>query len=301
MSKSVIRNKNVSSSEATPLDKARDKLRRELQIEEVHLMPSSSRLSLELTQRLMPSSFLLTYGKAVLLELMFILIAVLNLFCDSAPIHSGEDSVDRKLIYYNASVTTTTATITWMCNVKSVGYLIYGLKNPDTFLSYGNKAKFHTVTLSNLPQTTTYKYYVSCGEFGSLKGTSLPQTFTTLTSINDVLIKQSIWLLGGTANGNAVAQVDVYDTVNNAWYANYTSIPTPRIYAGIVSNNGKIYVMGGMTKNSNGTYSVTNIVEEYTPTTNSWVTMTVMPSNLQGFVAASVGQDIYLVGLLQRI
>lgn len=206
--------------------------------------------------------------------------------------------MERKILFYNATVTTNSATITWFCSVKSVGTLIYGLKNPDTFFSYGNESIFHTITLSNLPQTTNYKYYVTCGEFGNLKGTSLPLTFTTLTTpptINDILIKQSIWILGGTSNGSPVAQVDVYDTVNNAWYPSYTSIPTPRVYAGIVSNNGKIYVMGGMTKNANGTFSVSNLVEEYTPTTNTWATMTNIPSNLQGFVATSVGQDIYLL------
>jgi N-acetylneuraminic acid mutarotase len=224
------------------------------------------------------------------------ILCILFLFnCDGTPLQNGRDTSDRKIIFYNTIVTPNSATVTWLCSVKSIGTLIYGLKNPDTFFSYGNESIFHTITLSNLPQTTTYKYYLTCGEFGNLKGTSIPLTFTTLTTINDILIKQSIWILGGTSNGNPVAPVDVYDPVNNAWYPTYTSIPTPRVYAGIVSNNGKIYVMGGMIRNANGTFSVSNLVEEYTPTTNTWATMTNMPSSLQGFVAASVGQDIYLL------
>ncbi|MCE9501514.1 MAG: hypothetical protein K8R21_13590 [Leptospira sp.] len=222
------------------------------------------------------------------------MIIFLFVSCDNTPLKSGSGEAGIRITYFTAIPSANSAVITWGCSSESSGFLVYGLKGPETFLSLGNKAKTHVITISGLTQQTTYQYYVTCGEFGG-KGTSIPLTFRT-TGINDDLQKRSIWILGGTSNGNTpLAQVDMYDPVDNIWYTNITSIPTPRLFAGVVSNNGKIYVMGGL-KSVSGIFTTVNTVEEYTPATNTWKTMATMPTTLQGFVVSSVGQDIYAIG-----
>jgi len=343
--------------------------------------------------------------------------------CENSPIQSSADTIDKQLTYVSASVQTYSAAITWTCNVEAKGYLFYGLENPNTALSYGVESKIHVVNLDNLTHETNYKYYVTCGDVGNLKGTSPPLTFTTLpiesftvptitipavtsptnptstlentstlgvpefiaptlsipispvsdlgntttlsvpefisptfsipispvsnlgntttlgvpefttpaftipiNPISDLattatlglpefpipipgvidtglgtlgtvnlmsknLAERGIWILGGMSSGSIVGQVDLFDPVANIWYASVTTIPTPRTNAGIVSNNGKIYVIGGLIGDV-----AQSLVEEYDPYLNSWRTMASMPFSLQGFIVASVGNDIYAIG-----
>ncbi len=326
-----------------------------------------------------------------------ILFCLLLYRCNNSPIQSSADTIDKQLTYVSASVQTYSATITWTCNVKAVGYLFYGLDNPSTALSYGMESEIHVVNLNNLTHETNYKYYVTCGDIGNFKGTSPSLSFTTLpiesftvptitiptvtsptnptsnlentsslgipdfipptlsipinpvsnlgdtitlsvpeftsptfpiplSPVSDLgttatlglsaftipipvvidtglgvlggvslmsksLAERGIWILGGMSSGSSVGQVDLFDPVANIWYASITTIPTPRTNAGIVSKNGKIYVIGGLIGNS-----AVNLVEEYDPYLNSWRTMASMPYTLQGFIVASVGNDIYAIG-----
>ena len=104
--------------------------------------------------------------------------------------------------------------------------------------------------------------------------------------------QRGIWVLGGVgALGNPVAQVDLFDPNDGSWMAAISNIPTPRINAGIVSNSGKIYVIGGLIG-----VNAQSLVEEYDPITNIWRTMANMPVTLQSFSVSSVGSDIYLIG-----
>ena len=91
-----------------------------------------------------------------------ILFCLLLYRCNNSPIQSSADSIDKQLTYVSASVQTYSATITWTCNVKAVGYLFYGLDNPSTALSYGMESEIHVVKLNNLTHETNYKYYVIC-------------------------------------------------------------------------------------------------------------------------------------------
>lgn len=69
-------------------------------------------------------------------------------------------------------------------------------------------------------------------------------------------------------------------------------MPTPRVYAGVVSLGGKIYVIGGLDSTLK---TVSNAVEELNPITKTWKTMANMPLPIVGAVVASVGTGIYVV------
>jgi hypothetical protein len=156
--------------------------------------------------------------------------------------------------------------------------------------------------MKNLQENQTYFFKVFCGKPSSEKDFSLflSNPFRTLktevpTSIlNTAQIQRGIWVLGGIgSSGESIAEVDFYDPIEKKWYPNLTNIPTPRKFAGIASNNRKIYVMGGMIGNT-----TVSLVEELSITESSltWKTMNPMPANLQGFLADSTGNEIYLLG-----
>ncbi len=88
--------------------------------------------------------------------------------------------------------------------------------------------------------------------------------------------------------------IDLYDPVTDIWYENVTTVPTPRAYSGIVSLNGKIYVIGGVANPSG--FLVSNLVEEYDPFNNSWRTLNPAPVSIQGVLAAVSGNSIFLLG-----
>ncbi len=229
--------------------------------------------------------------------------------CSNSPVNKGNETENLKVeITYTNEITTTSATISWTCSQEAEGRLLYGKNITDNTQYTPFKSKFHRFNLSNLTQDTTYKYLAFCG---NTLQTFLPLnfflTFKTLKQeipppvippppvpSMDEIFNRGIWILGGlTASNSFISQVDVYDPADDIWYPQITSIPTPRSHAGIVSYGGKIYVMGGLFLNSSSQIAVTNIVEEFNPSTKTWRTMSSMPTSLQGFVSGIEGNSIY--------
>jgi hypothetical protein len=255
----------------------------------------------------------------------FLLILIFFISCDQNPIGKARKDRKQKLIAYSVTnISTNSAQVNWSCSESSTGILSYGKNTLDTSLTSIKNATIHSMNLTNLNQNQTYYYKTLC-DFPSNADISIlvspsfqtniipdpvplpppvqpeppaPPIIPTPTPpppplLSSEQIKRGIWILGGSDNsGNAIAQVDFFDPVLNKWYANVTNIPTPRKFAGIVSNNGKIYVMGGMVGSS-----TVSTVEELTPgDTFVWRTMNPMPVTLQGFVVSSTTNEIYIIG-----
>jgi hypothetical protein len=86
-----------------------------------------------------------------------------------------------------------------------------------------------------------------------------------------------IFAIGGrVAGGAASGVVEAFDIATNQWSTGYAPMPTPRAHMMIAEWGGKLYVFGGDTGPSNT--GITNVVESYDPATDTWTTMTPMPT-----------------------
>ncbi|XHH10177.1 MAG: Kelch repeat-containing protein [Candidatus Bathyarchaeia archaeon] len=100
----------------------------------------------------------------------------------------------------------------------------------------------------------------------------------------------------GTATGktsNVVGTNEEYNPTDDTWTLK-ESMPTPRAGLGIAVYEGKIYCIGGWTKD----YSDTNVNEVYDPATNSWETKSSLPSAQSLLTANVVNSKIYVLPLL---
>jgi N-acetylneuraminic acid mutarotase len=88
----------------------------------------------------------------------------------------------------------------------------------------------------------------------------------------------------------------MYDPLTNTW-KRLADIPTPRRSACSASVNGRLLVIGGTTTGYNTTPAVPiNTVEAYDPVTDSWTTLSPMPTARFGTTAAVIGSSVYVIG-----
>lgn len=78
------------------------------------------------------------------------------------------------------------------------------------------------------------------------------------------------------ADASPVREIDFFDPVTSTWYPSATSIPTPRVFANVVSHKNKIYVIGGMEKQGIN-YVTSKKTEVYDPYLDQWTTLSDMP------------------------
>jgi N-acetylneuraminic acid mutarotase len=74
-----------------------------------------------------------------------------------------------------------------------------------------------------------------------------------------------------------------------------TDMPTARIYLSTSVVNGKIYAIGGATRKIPAAISVST-VEEYDPSTDTWIVKSPMPTPRWGFATGTVEGKIYAIG-----
>ncbi|EPG67798.1 Kelch repeat-containing protein [Leptospira wolffii] len=180
------------------------------------------------------------------------------------------------------------ATVSWKCSRESQG----NLYTDSGMIPSLQNSKTHFVKIDSLSPNTEYNAIYTCGSEKIQEG----QSISFRTWISDEPQKtRGIWILGGIGSTAApVAEVDLFDPVTGVWYPSVTSVPTPRIYSSILSHKGKIYVIGGL-EESGGGYVSSSKVEVFEPYSMTWSTLTSLPSGSQGAVAASVGDEIYIV------
>jgi N-acetylneuraminic acid mutarotase len=81
-----------------------------------------------------------------------------------------------------------------------------------------------------------------------------------------------------------------YDPISNSW-STVAPLPIPRVNHGLVTLNGKIYVIGG--NNSTG---VLDSIYEYDPLTDNWAAKEPMPQGYMQFSTAVINDKIYIIG-----
>jgi len=127
------------------------------------------------------------------------------------------------------------------------------------------------------------------------------------TAISSAIVNQSnttiplevrnrgIWLIGGSSSASTlspISEVDLYDPVDNKWYEGITQLPKPVMFAGVTANNGKIYVIGGMTSAEN----LTRVVQIFDIESHTWSYGPDFPVAIQGLKAFSIETNVYTVG-----
>lgn len=106
-----------------------------------------------------------------------------------------------------------------------------------------------------------------------------------------------IYAIGGaTTNEYDLSVVEEYDPLTDTW-ATKSSMPTARHRIGATfARNGRIYVMGGEIFLHPGV-TVTNVVEEFDPVTDSWTTRSSMPTSRNSLgVATATNGKVYAIG-----
>jgi hypothetical protein len=222
---------------------------------------------------------------------IYFIILILN-FCSNG-LEKSKDELNLRLLYFSVSNRGLNSfTVQWACSSESRGVLGYGISDINNYQFSLTTSRIHTITVRGLQEDQNYSYTTSCdGKNTATSPINLVKTLKSPPSMQEIY-NRGIWILGGIGpSGVLASQVDLYDPIEDRWYPSITSIPTPRLNAGIVSNSGKIYVIGGLIKEI-----TQSLVEEYNPSTNTWRTMSSMPVTLQSFLVSSVGTDIFILG-----
>lgn len=176
----------------------------------------------------------------------------------------------------------------WTCSDAADGFLI----GPQGILPSLKTSKTHYMEIQGLVPQTEYQVILTCQKPDPSLG--IPLSFRTWVSETPEKT-QGIWILGGMgSDGNPSPQIDLYDGNSEIWFPAVTSVPSPRAFASILSHKSKIYVIGGLEK-SGSVYSVSVKVEAYDPYNDSWETKADLPQAAQGAIAASVGDEIYIL------
>jgi len=111
-------------------------------------------------------------------------------------------------------------------------------------------------------------------------------------NVNLVEIDGLIYAIGGAGAGN---RLEAYNPLNNTWNV-LAPMPTGRQHNTSCVVNDKIYVMGGVTR-SNRTNQIhgkkIDKNEVYNPKSNSWQTLSPLPTPCGDPIISAVGNNIY--------
>jgi N-acetylneuraminic acid mutarotase len=92
----------------------------------------------------------------------------------------------------------------------------------------------------------------------------------------------------------------MYDPVTDTWDMTKTAPLTPRGIDGAGVIDGKLYVVGGCRgfppTGPDCSAGITNVLEVYNPGTDTWTTLTPMPTPRGGLTAAVIDGKLYVVG-----
>ena len=126
----------------------------------------------------------------------------------------------------------------------------------------------------------------------------LTKTYRRQYLAEAVTLNNTVYFFGGCPFrsmgfcDNASDSLLMYNVASDSWTAKKSLLFAHSGHASTVLNN-KIYVFGGVTKNS----SLPNRKSEvYDPTTNIWSSLTSLPSDMVNFSCNAVNGKIYLIG-----
>ena len=102
-----------------------------------------------------------------------------------------------------------------------------------------------------------------------------------------------IYYAGGLSNGQAVNWLDVYDPQSNQWSA-LPNMPTARDHFHAVALNGKLWAIGGRTKDIGATVTAN---EAFDFSSKTWSAgHKPLPTPRGGFAAAASGDEVLIIG-----
>ena len=113
---------------------------------------------------------------------------------------------------------------------------------------------------------------------------------TARYALGSAVVNGIIYAIGG----NSTATVEAYDPATSTW-STKASMPTARGYPTISVASGIVYIIGGYS-GGYGTPVPLTKVEAYDPTTDSWSTLTPMPTARYSLAGAEVNGVIYTIG-----
>jgi N-acetylneuraminic acid mutarotase len=125
---------------------------------------------------------------------------------------------------------------------------------------------------------------------------ALPRMPTPRNHLTAGVMGQVFYAVGGRSGGmhSASSAVEAFDPATSTWTAK-AALPTARSGIAGVAVNGCFYVFGGE-GNPAHPQGVFAQVEAYNPRTNTWQSLTPMPTPRHGIGAAAIGPRIYLPG-----
>ena len=127
--------------------------------------------------------------------------------------------------------------------------------------------------------------------------TTLEPMPTARAGIGVAVVDGKIYAIGGSYD--SLGETEEYDPATNTW-TKKTSMPTPRMWVGIAVVENKIYAIGGDSGNWTSDITPTNVNEVYDPATDTWETLTPMPTKRMAVSANVVDGKIYVIGGGQR-
>ncbi len=144
---------------------------------------------------------------------------------------------------------------------------------------------------NNEPLSTVEEYNPTTNTWSSKRSMPTPRSgFAT------AVYQNKIYVIGGTVGNGYVGNNEVFDPQTNTWTTE-TSMPTPRADLGANVVNDTIYLIGGKRYSSSTPfYKETGINEVYYPSNDSWSTKTALPTAVQGYGSAVIGNKIYVIG-----
>ncbi len=147
------------------------------------------------------------------------------------------------------------------------------------------------VNQNNQPLNTVEEYNPITNQWTSK--TAMP---TARSGFAISVYDNRIYVIGGSVGNGFVGNNEVYDPVANTWTTK-ASMHTPRADLAASLVNGRMYLIGGkMYSNQAPFYIETSLNEVYDPLKDEWSTKSAIPSPVEGYASAVLGNRIYIIG-----
>jgi hypothetical protein len=196
----------------------------------------------------------------------------------------------------------TSASISLTTNYATTTSIEYGVSSGSYSgsLILDSSSTSHTRSITGLSQGTTYYYRVHAYSTSYGNVSSAEMSFTTTAEAEPTTEQRArgIWIVGGCFTDSytsAIGQVDMYDPVDNRWFADITTLPVPVSFAGVAAVDGKIYVIGGFRTDN----TISNLVQIYDTDTGLWTNGATMSGTVtpRANISAAVAYGkIYIIG-----
>jgi N-acetylneuraminic acid mutarotase len=110
-----------------------------------------------------------------------------------------------------------------------------------------------------------------------------------------VAFEGKIYAIGGADGSNALNSNEVYDPATGQW-STLAPMPTAREHLAAAVIDSLIYVVGGRAANAGGQLVNLGNLEAYSPATNTWHSLELMPTARGGLAAAAMNGKLYVFG-----